>query len=134
MQYVGSPAQAERQKGDAWARNAKPHFGPSYGSQIGDDPSSNHRRTHIGAQITSAIATSVYQIPTPTLFLDRDGVLIEDRHYLSDPNEVSLFPGSKALAEAAHANKFSIVLITNKSGIARGYFDWSDYEPSLIGC
>ena len=71
---------------------------------------------------------ATYQIPTPALFLDRDGVLIEDRHYLCDPTEVSLCPGSKELVEAAHKKKWAVVVITNQSGIARGYFKWSDYE------
>ncbi|WP_115071218.1 HAD-IIIA family hydrolase [Synechococcus sp. UW179B] len=71
---------------------------------------------------------TAYQNPTPALFLDRDGVLIEDRHYLCDPTEVSLCPGSKDLVEAAHKKNWAIVVITNQSGIARGYFDWSDYE------
>ena len=69
-----------------------------------------------------------HQTPTPALFLDRDGVLIEDRHYLCDPNEVSLCPGSKELVTAAIKRNWAVVVITNQSGIARGYFDWSDYE------
>lgn len=69
-----------------------------------------------------------YQTPTPALFLDRDGVVIEEKHYLCNPNEVSLCPGSKELIKAAHEMKWAIVVITNQSGIARGFFDWSDYE------
>ena len=69
-----------------------------------------------------------YPISTPALFLDRDGVLIEDRHYLCDPTEVTLCPGSKELVKAANQKNWAVVLITNQSGIARGYFDWSDYE------
>ena len=42
-----------------------------------------------------------YQIPTPALFLDRDGVLIEDKHHLCDPTEVSLCPGSKELVQSS---------------------------------
>lgn len=68
------------------------------------------------------------RIPTPALFLDRDGVLIEDKHYLCDPAEVVLCAGSKELVKAAHQRNWAVVVITNQSGIARGYFDWSDYE------
>tara|TARA_Y100001954_G_C15795031_1_gene597151 strand:- start:1421 stop:1987 length:567 start_codon:yes stop_codon:yes gene_type:complete len=60
--------------------------------------------------------------------VDRDGVLIEDRHYLYDPSEVSLCPGSKELVEAAYKKNWAVVVITNQSGIARGYFSWHDYE------
>ena len=69
-----------------------------------------------------------YQISTPALFLDRDGVLNEDRHYLSDPTEVTLCPGSKELVKAAKQKNWAVVVITNQSGISRGYFDWSNYE------
>ena len=80
-----------------------------------------------------------YQIPTPALFLDRDGVLIEDKHHLCDPTEVRLCPGSKELVEAAHQRSWAVVVITNQSGIARGLFNWLDYESvtdrvlSLLG-
>ena len=71
---------------------------------------------------------AAYQNPTPALFLDRDGVLIEDRHYLCDPTEVTLCPGSKELVKAANQRNWAFVVITNQSGIARGYFNWPDYE------
>jgi len=60
--------------------------------------------------------------------LDRDGVLIEDKHYLSRPEEVQLCPGARALLEIAFAREWPVVVITNQSGIARGYFDWEAYE------
>lgn len=68
------------------------------------------------------------QIPTPALFLDQDGVLIEDKHHLCDPNEVGLCPGSKELIAAVHQRNWVVVVITNQSGIDRGYFDWSKYQ------
>ncbi|KZR90597.1 HAD-IIIA family hydrolase [Synechococcus sp. MIT S9508] len=64
----------------------------------------------------------------PALFLDRDGVLIEDRHYLCRPEEVQLCPGARNLLEHAFAKDWPVVVITNQSGISRGYFDWDAYE------
>ena len=64
----------------------------------------------------------------PALFLDRDGVLIEDKHHLSNPNDVVLCPGAKALVRQAGQAGWPVVIITNQSGIARGYFDWAAYE------
>lgn len=58
----------------------------------------------------------------PALFLDRDGVIIEEVDYLRHPEQVVLIPGS---AEAiAHANRCAIpvVICTNQAGVARGYF------------
>ncbi len=64
----------------------------------------------------------------PALFLDRDGVLIEDKNYLSRPEEVQLCPGARALLEIAFAREWPVVVITNQSGISRGYFDWETYD------
>jgi HAD superfamily hydrolase (TIGR01662 family) len=66
--------------------------------------------------------------PTPALFLDRDGVVIEDRHHLCDPAAVELCPGAQALLQQANQAGWPVVLVTNQSGIARGYFDWKAYE------
>jgi len=62
------------------------------------------------------------------LFLDRDGVLIEDKHYLCNPDYVQLCAGAKNLLVQAKNNQWPVVVITNQSGIARGLFDWNDYE------
>jgi D-glycero-D-manno-heptose 1,7-bisphosphate phosphatase len=62
------------------------------------------------------------------LFLDRDGVVIEDRHHLCDPAAVELCPGAQNLLQQATKAGWPVVLVTNQSGIARGYFDWEAYE------
>jgi D-glycero-D-manno-heptose 1,7-bisphosphate phosphatase len=57
------------------------------------------------------------------VLLDRDGTLIAERNYLSDPDQVQLLPGvAEALRRLAAAG-FSLVVVSNQSGIARGYFD-----------
>jgi D-glycero-D-manno-heptose 1,7-bisphosphate phosphatase len=66
--------------------------------------------------------------PQPALFLDRDGVVIEDRHHLSEPAGVVLCPGAQDLLQRATQAGWPVVLVTNQSGIARGYFDWKAYE------
>jgi D-glycero-D-manno-heptose 1,7-bisphosphate phosphatase len=66
--------------------------------------------------------------PKPALFLDRDGVLIQDKHHLHDPDSVELCPGARKLVQAAATKGWPVVVITNQSGIARGYFDWGAYE------
>ena len=57
------------------------------------------------------------------LFLDRDGTLIEDAGYLADPAGVRLLPGVRVALRRAR-RRFRLFLLTNQSGIARGYFDW----------
>ena len=66
--------------------------------------------------------------PRPVLFLDRDGVLIKDCHYLSNPKDVVLLEGALELLKAAKASGWATVVITNQSGISRGLFDWVAYE------
>ena len=69
-----------------------------------------------------------FRAPTPALFFDRDGVLIEDRHYICNPDDVKLCHGAKKLLEKAKNNHWPVVVVTNQSGIAHGLFDWNDYE------
>lgn len=60
--------------------------------------------------------------PRPAVFLDRDGTLIEERHYLSDPDQAVLFPGApEALLQLVQAG-LPLVIVTNQSGIGRGYY------------
>jgi histidinol-phosphate phosphatase family protein len=62
------------------------------------------------------------------VFLDRDGTLIADRHYLRDPAGVELLPGvGWALAQLNEAGIPAIV-VTNQSGIGRGYFSRAEYD------
>ncbi len=58
----------------------------------------------------------------PAVFLDRDGTLVVEKGYLCRPEEVELIPGAaRALRELAGAG-FLRVVVTNQSGVARGYF------------
>lgn len=66
--------------------------------------------------------------PRPALFLDRDGVLIEDRHHISDPGEVVLCLGAKQLIDHASRLGWPVIIVTNQSGIQRGLFNWNAYE------
>lgn len=66
--------------------------------------------------------------PAPALFLDRDGVLIDERHYIADQDAVSLCSGSMRLLRLVHQSGWPVVVITNQSVIGRGYFSWHDYD------
>ena len=54
------------------------------------------------------------------IFLDRDGTLIEDKHYLIDPEEVILLPGVKEAIAILRSINCKLFLFTNQSGISRG--------------
>jgi len=64
----------------------------------------------------------------PGVLLDRDGTLIEERHYLADPAEVVLLPGAAAAVARLNAAGIPVGLVTNQSGVARGYFDLATVE------
>ncbi len=56
------------------------------------------------------------------MFLDRDGVLVRERNYLSDPSQLSVLPGVPKALKALRAAGFKLIVVTNQSGVARGYF------------
>ena len=61
-------------------------------------------------------------------FWDKDGVIIKDCHYIKDPNQVTLLQGVNSLLKKSKIFGWKNIVITNQSGIERGYFNWKDYE------
>lgn len=60
------------------------------------------------------------------LFLDRDGTLVEPRHYPSKPSDLVLHAGIGPLLSGFQDAGWELVVITNQSGLARGYFTEDD--------
>lgn len=60
--------------------------------------------------------------------LDRDGTIIVEKNYLSDPAGVELLPGAAAGLRRLQAAGWGLVVVSNQSGIGRGYFTEADYE------
>ena len=60
------------------------------------------------------------------VFIDRDGTINVDGPYLDDPDEFEMYPGVGEGVKKLKENGFKIIVITNQSGIARGYFTKSD--------
>jgi len=61
-------------------------------------------------------------------FLDRDGVVIEQIAYLKDPEQVALIPGTAEAIRMIRARGDLAVIITNQSGVNRGYFTMAEVE------
>jgi len=64
----------------------------------------------------------------PALFLDRDGVIVEEVLYLHRVKEVALLPGAAEAIAAANQRGWLVVVVTNQAGIAHGYYGWKEFE------
>lgn len=60
------------------------------------------------------------------IFLDRDGTLIEDKHYLKNPDEVELLPCAKEGISILRSIGCKLFLFTNQSGVSRGLMTFND--------
>lgn len=72
----------------------------------------------------------------PAVFLDRDGVLVEERGYVLSVNELNIFPYVEECVRKMKEKNYYAIVITNQSGIARGFFSEQALEEMntyLIG-
>jgi len=65
----------------------------------------------------------ILNMARPAVFLDRDGTLIEEVNYLKNINDLKLFKDTPAAIRKLNKNKILAILVSNQSGVARGYFD-----------
>jgi D-glycero-D-manno-heptose 1,7-bisphosphate phosphatase len=105
----------------------------AYGGQVVTIPVSHQVST---SQIVERImAVERLAPPSPVIgvaargivFLDRDGTLLKDRPYLSDPREAELLPGVGEGLAALQQAGYRLVIVTNQQGIGLGYFDMGDF-------
>jgi histidinol-phosphate phosphatase family protein len=61
-------------------------------------------------------------------FLDRDGTIIHDANYIRHPDDVVLLPGAAAAIARLNRAGAIVVVVTNQSGIARGWLSTDDYD------
>jgi D-glycero-D-manno-heptose 1,7-bisphosphate phosphatase len=62
------------------------------------------------------------------VFLDRDGTVMEDAHYIKSPKQVRLLPGAARAVRRINEAGIPVIVVTNQSGIDRGIFTVDDYE------
>lgn len=62
------------------------------------------------------------------IFIDRDGTIIEDADYCSHPKQVKVFPGVPEALRRIKSKGFKLIVITNQSGIGRGFFTVDQYR------
>ena len=61
------------------------------------------------------------------VFLDRDGTLMVDVAYARSPHQVQLIPGTASAVRRLNEAKWPVIVVTNQSGIARGFLTHQDY-------
>ena len=62
------------------------------------------------------------------LFLDRDGVIVADTHYLHRVEDVRIIAGAAAAIARCNSLGVRVVVVTNQAGIGRGYYSWDDFH------
>jgi len=65
---------------------------------------------------------------SPAVFVDRDGTIMQDADYCSDPKQVQIFPGVPEALRRLKSKGFKLIVITNQSGIGRGLFTIEQYR------
>ena len=66
--------------------------------------------------------------PLKAVFLDRDGVLNVDHGYVHDPARLDWIEGAREAVAAMTRAGLTVLVVTNQSGIGRGYFDEAALE------
>jgi D-glycero-D-manno-heptose 1,7-bisphosphate phosphatase len=64
----------------------------------------------------------------PALYLDRDGAVVEDSGYLRRVEDVRMIPGAAEVISAANRQNVPVIMVTNQSGIGRGYYGWTEFK------
>jgi D-glycero-D-manno-heptose 1,7-bisphosphate phosphatase len=68
------------------------------------------------------------RLSRPALFLDRDGVIVEDTNYLGRAEDMRVIEGVVASIARCNVLRIPVVVVTNQSGIARGLYDWDGFH------
>ena len=65
-------------------------------------------------------------------FLDRDGTIIVDKNYLAKPEDIELLDGVAEAIRMMNENNYKVIVVSNQSGVARGYFKIEDVHKVNI--
>ena len=69
-----------------------------------------------------ALARQARRAPRSAAFVDRDGTLVVERGYLSDPGGLELLPGVPAAQRALRGAGIPVIVVSNQAGVGRGLF------------
>ena len=63
----------------------------------------------------------------PAIFLDRDGVIVEDVDFLARVQDLRMIAGSAQAVARCNRLGIPVILVSNQSGVGRGFYGWSDF-------
>jgi D-glycero-D-manno-heptose 1,7-bisphosphate phosphatase len=63
----------------------------------------------------------------PALFLDRDGAVVDETGYLHRVGDIRVIAGAAKVIAAANQQSVPVIMVTNQSGIGRGYYGWPEF-------
>lgn len=87
-----------------------------------------HLDMRIPCDLAAAESRLAHWRVKPTVFLDRDGVLNEDRGYVHTPEEFSWITNAPLAVKALNDNGVLVIVLTNQSGVARGYYTEDEFH------
>jgi len=82
-------------------------------------------QTRISVEDVASIAARLLESNVNSgraIFVDRDGTIAMERHYVSNPDKIELIPGAAQALRRAQGAGFKLVIVSNQSGVARGHF------------
>lgn len=91
------------------------------------NPVSSPGRFYADIGVWARVNSNAPDSPGPALFLDRDGVIVEDPGYLCRPADMELIPGAAEIISLANQLGIPVIEVTNQAGIGRGYYGWEEY-------
>ncbi len=92
--------------------------------------------------MTSSIMVAILSMANKAVFFDRDGTLNVDIHYLHRPEDFEWIPEAKEAIKYVNDHGYLAILVTNQSGVARGYYpesdvrlvyDWMNEQLAAVG-
>jgi len=118
------PAQAARLGAVPWLDPERVGLWPEL--PAARHPDAGHPDTEILERACErALARQRGRAPRGAVFADRDGTLVIERGYLSDPADLELLPGVPAALRRLHAAGWPVIVVSNQSGVGRGFFPLS---------
>jgi len=94
-----------------------------------EQPRRDARDTQVG--LWCEISATTFE-KRPALFLDRDGVIVEDTHYLGRAQDLRMIAGAADAIARCNRLDIPVVLVSNQSGIARGLYEWSGFHAVQV--